>query len=257
MNNIYYKLAELQQQLPHPNLHMNTGNAIQIEVPDFDPDIDEVLPISTDQHTNDPVTQGSGTPTPKSVEKVIDCRTPAPSHQDIDTHEVDWPDAIPVEIPHQHDQQIVQIIPTQMTHWNPGPAEIPQLEDNSGGEQYQDLETYLSHHNTFEASQHICRDYRSRLLMLDDDKYYQEVDRVYDTYRTPPAQDYRLANQDPSPHQTTQELMQIFGKGRGQAHREELHGHRPFGARTRSLQSHIQWKIRKTQQMRQRYANAQ
>ena len=109
----------------------------------------------------------------------------------------------------------------------------------------------------FEASQHIWRDYRSRLLALDDDKYYQEVDRAYHTYRTPPAQDYRPANQVPGFHQTTQELMQIFGKGRGQAHREEIHGHRPFSARMRSLQSHIQQKIRKTQQMRQRYANAQ
>ena len=146
-----------------------------------------VLPISMDQHTNDPVTQGSVTPTLKSAEKVIECRTPAPWHQDIDTQEVDWPDAIPVEIPPQHDQQIKQSIPTQLTHQNLGPAEIPQLEDNSEGEQYQDLETYLSHHNTFEASQHICRDCRSRLLTLDDDKYYQELDRVYDTYGTPPA----------------------------------------------------------------------
>ena len=96
VNNIYNKLAELQQQLPHPNLHMNTGDVIQIETPDFDPDIDEALPISMDQHTNDPVTQGSVTPTLKSAEKVIEGRTPAPSHQDIDTQEVDWPDAIPV-----------------------------------------------------------------------------------------------------------------------------------------------------------------
>ena len=44
-------------------------------------------------------------------------------------------------------------------------------------------------------------------------------------------------------------------QGRDQAHREELHGHRPFGARTRSLQSQIQGKIKKTQHMRQRYAN--
>ena len=250
-------MAELQQQLPHPNPHMNTGDAIQIGVPDFDPDIDEALPISTDQHTNDQVTQGSGTPTPKSIEKVIDCRTPAPSHQDIDTQEVDWPDAIPVEITHQHDQQIRQSIPTQPTHQNLGPAEIPQLEDNSEGEKYQELETYLSHHNMFETSQCIHRDNRSRLLVLDDDKYYQEVDRVYHIYGTPPAQDYRPANQAPGPCQTTQELMQIFGKGRGQAHREELHGHRPFGARMRSLQSRIQQKIRKTQRMKQRYANAQ
>ena len=149
VNNIYNKLAELQQQLPHPNPHMNTGNVIQIEVPDFDPDIDEALPISTGQHTNDPVTQGSVTPSLKSAEKVIECRTPAPLHQDIDAQEVKWPDAIPVEIPSQHNQQIEQTIPTQPTHWNLGPAEIPQLEDNSEGEQYQDLETYLSHHNMF------------------------------------------------------------------------------------------------------------
>ena len=257
VNNLYNKLAELQWQLPHPNPYVNTGNTIQIEVPDFDPDIDEALPISTDQHTNDPVTQGSVTPTVKSAEKVIECRTPAPLHQDIDTQEVDWPDTFPVEIPPQHNQQIKQSIPTQPTHRNLGPAEIPQLEDNSEGEQYQDLETYLTHHNTFEASQCIRRDYRSRLLTLDDDKYYQEVDRVYNTYGTPPAQDYRPANQAPGPHQTTQELMQIFGKGRGQARREELYGHRPFSARTRSPQSRIQQKIGKTQQMRQRYANAQ
>ena len=220
VNNIYNKLAELQQQLPHPNPHMNTGDTIQIEAPDFDPDIDKVPPTSTDQHTNDPVTQGSVTPTLKSAEKVIECRTPAPSHQDIDTQEVDWPDAIPVEIPPQHNQQIKQGIPTQPTHQNLEPVKIPQLEDNSEGEQYQDLETYLTHHNMFEASQRICKDYRSRLLTLDDDKYYQEVDRAYHTYGTPLAQDYRLANQAPGPHRTTQELMQIFGKGRGQACRK-------------------------------------
>ena len=199
VNNIYNKLAELQQQLPHPNPHMNTGDVIQIEAPDFDPDIDEALPISTDQHTNDPVTQGSVTPTLKSAEKVIECRTPAPLQQDINTREVDWPDAIPMEIPPRHDQQIKQSIPTQPTHRNLGPAKIPQLKDNLEGEQYQDLEKYLSHHNTSEASQHIHRDYRSRLLMLDDDKYYQEVNRVYDTYGTPPAQEYRPANQAPGP----------------------------------------------------------
>ena len=220
VNNIYSKLAELQWQLSHPNSHMNTGDTIQIEVPDFDPDIDEALPTFTDQNTNDPVTQGSETHTLKSAEKVVEYRTLAPLCQNIDTQEVDWSDAIPVEIPPQHDQQIKRNIPIQPTHWNLGRAKIPQLEDNSEGEQYQDLETYLSHHNMSEASQHICRDYRSRLLALDDEKYYQEIDRVYHTYETPPVQNYRSANQAPSPHQTTQELMQIFGKGRGQAHRE-------------------------------------
>ena len=124
-------------------------------------------------------------------------------------------------------------------------------------EQYKDLDTYLTHHNTFEASQRICQDYQSRLLALDEEKYYEEVDRAFHMYGTLAAQDYRLANQVPGPRQTTQELMQIFSTGRGQVRREELHGHRPFGARMRSLQSRIQQKIKKTQWMRQRYVNAQ
>ena len=89
VNNIYNKLAELQTQLPHPSLHMNTGNVIQIEAPDFDPDIDEALPTSTDYHIDDPATQGLVTPALKSPEKVIKCRTPAPSRTDVDTQEVD------------------------------------------------------------------------------------------------------------------------------------------------------------------------
>ena len=200
VNNIYNKLVELQLQLFHPNPHMNTGNVIQIEAPDIDPNIDKVLPIPTDQHTNSPVIQGSVTPTLKSAEKVIECRTPATPHIDVDTQEVDWPDAIPVEIPPQYNQQNEQSIPTEPTYPNLESAEIPQLEDNSEGEQYQDLETYLSHHNTFKASQCIQKDYGSRLLALDDDKYYQEIGRVFDSYGTPPVQDYRLANQAPIPH---------------------------------------------------------
>ena len=80
---------------------MNFGDTIQIEAPDFNPDIDDVLPTTTDQESNDPVTQGSATPLLKSAEKVIECTTPVPFYQDIDTQEVDWPDAIPVEIPSQ------------------------------------------------------------------------------------------------------------------------------------------------------------
>ena len=49
VNNIYNKLSEIQQQLPHSAQHMNTGDVIQIEVPDFDPDIDETLPIQEHQ----------------------------------------------------------------------------------------------------------------------------------------------------------------------------------------------------------------
>ena len=59
INNIYNKLAEIQQQLPLSAQYMNTGNVIPIEAPNFDPDIDEALPIPVDQNTDHEETQGS------------------------------------------------------------------------------------------------------------------------------------------------------------------------------------------------------
>ena len=121
------------------------------------------------------------------------------------------------------------------------------MEENSEEEQFADLDSYMAHHNTYKASQHIHQEYRSHLHDLDDDQYYAEIDRVYCLQNTPAAQDYWLANQSAEPRRTTEELKRIFGRGRGQARREELHGHRPFGPRTRSLQSRIQPKIKKNQ----------
>ena len=115
VNNIYNKLVEIQWQIQHRDPHMNFGDTIQIDAPDFDLDIDDVLPTTTDQESNDPVTQGLATPILKSAEKVIECTTPAPSYQDIDTQEVHWPDAIPVEIPPQSNQQNDQSITIQLT----------------------------------------------------------------------------------------------------------------------------------------------
>ena len=99
--------------------------------------------------------QGSASPTPKTTESEIGCTTPAPSHQYTATQETDWPDVIPVEIPSQIDQPNDKRKDTQWIRCNSEPVEIPQLEENSEEEQYPDLDTYLMHHNTFEASQCI------------------------------------------------------------------------------------------------------
>ena len=150
-------MAEIQQQLSHSNQHMNTGDVIQIEVPDFDPDIDEALPISTDQSINHQETQGSVISTQKLTEKTAECRTPASSHQD--TQDVDWLDTIQVEIPPQPDQYIEQSISTLLILHEIDQAEISHLEEDPEEEQPQDLQTYLTHHNMYEESQCICRDY--------------------------------------------------------------------------------------------------
>ena len=115
VNNIYNKLAELQQQIQHRDPHMNSGDSIQIEAPDFDPDIDDILPMTIDKESDNLLIQGSVSSTLKTAEQEIEHITPAPSHQDTASQETDWPDAIPVEIPSQIDQPNDQRIDTQWT----------------------------------------------------------------------------------------------------------------------------------------------
>ena len=68
VNNIYNKLVDLQWQIQHRDPHMNSGDTIQIEAPDFDPDIDDVSPTTIDQASKNPSTQGSVSPIPKTAE---------------------------------------------------------------------------------------------------------------------------------------------------------------------------------------------
>ena len=251
INNIYHKISELQQQLPHPTQHMNTGDIIQINAPEFDPDIDGGP--STKEHGE---IQGSDNPIQHCVGETKKSEAPALPQQGKE--EVDWLDTVPVEIPPQLAQDNdynISVVPTwPKTNY----SEIPQLESDSNEEeegQFDDIQTYLDHQNTYHESQNIRKEYTKRLLDLDDERYYRDIDCMYETYSHDRA--HIPGTQTPAPHRTTQELIQAYGRGRGQAHREQLHGHRPFGAHTRSLQSRIQRKIKRTQCMRQRYANTQ
>ena len=117
-------------------------------------------------------------------------------------------------------------IPVLPTRHKTNLIEIPQLESNVDKEeegQFEDLQMYLTHHNTYQESQNICKEYRKRLLDLDDDRYYRDIDHAYETYG--PTRDHIPAKEAPGPCHMTQELIQTFGRRRGQARREELHGH--------------------------------
>ena len=72
VNNIYHKISEIQQQLPNSTQYMNTGNVIQIDMPDFNPDIDEGLP--TQEHHK---VQVSASVIQQFFEKSEECEAPA------------------------------------------------------------------------------------------------------------------------------------------------------------------------------------
>ena len=176
VNNIYSKLSELQRQIQNHHMHMNQGDTTQIEAPEFDPDIDRVSSPSSDRIPNKLLIQGTSSPTPATTEPENECPTPATSVQQSTSQDTDWPDAIPVQILSSIDQSEDQGLDRHQTQQNSERVEIPDLEENSEEEQFADLDLYLAHNNTYEASQYIHQDYRSHLHALDNDQYYVEVD---------------------------------------------------------------------------------
>ena len=126
---------------------MNSGDMIQIEAPDFDPDIDDVSSPTKDEISNKVLTQGTASPAPKTTEPEIKCSTPATSIQQTASQDIDWPDTIPVKIPSLIDQPEDQGIDRHQTQPHSNRAKIPDLEENSEEEQYANLDSYLAHHN--------------------------------------------------------------------------------------------------------------
>ena len=196
INNIYHKFSELQQQLPHPTQHMNTGDIIQIDAPEFNPDIDGGP--STKEHGE---VQGSDNPIQLRVGETKKSEAPALPQQVKE--EVDWLDAVPVEIPPQSDQDNDYNISVVSTQPETNYSEIPQLESDIDEEeegQFEDIQTYLDHHNTYQESQNICKEYTKRLLDLDDERYYRDIDCMYETY----SQDRAHIPGTQTPHHITQ-----------------------------------------------------
>ena len=65
--------------------------------------------------------------------------------------------------------------------------EISELEKNSEEEQFTDFDSFMAHHNTYQASEHIRQEYHSHLQDLDDDQYYTKIDRADFSQSTPAA----------------------------------------------------------------------
>ena len=178
INNIYHKISEIQQQLPHPTQHMNIGDVIQIDALEFDPDIDSGPP--TKEHRE---IQGSDSPIQLLLGESKKSEAPALPQQVAE--EVDWPDAVPVEILPQSTQDNDHNTHASPTQHEMNYSEKPQLESDIDEEeegQFEDIQTYLDHHNTYQESQNIHKEYTKRLLDLDDERYYRDIDCIYETY---------------------------------------------------------------------------
>ena len=157
---------------------MNTGDVIQINTPEFDPDIDGGP--STKEHGK---IQGSDSPIQHLSRQSKKNEAPALPQQVAE--ELDWPDTVPVKIPPQPTQDNNHNITASPTQHETNYSEIPPLETDIYEEeegQFEDIQTYLDHCNTYQESQNIHKEYTKRLLDLDDERYYMDIDHIYKTY---------------------------------------------------------------------------
>ena len=182
INNIYSKLSELQKLIQHHCMYSHQGDSVQIEALKFDPDIDGDSPVNTDEKHSKVLIQGTLATIPETSEpEDEDSIAPGTNTDQQNYQETDWPDAPPMQIPRvssstaQPPEQAYNRHQVQPSTEN---FEIPELEENSEEEQFTDFDSFMTHHNTHQASEHIRQEYFSHLQAFDDDHYYAEIDRA-------------------------------------------------------------------------------
>ena len=100
INNIYSKLSELQKQIQHHHIYMNQGDTVQIEAPEFNPDIDGDRPLNTVKKPDEASILGTLPTIPEVMESDDENRyTPATNSAQPICQETNWPDTIPMQIP--------------------------------------------------------------------------------------------------------------------------------------------------------------
>ena len=160
INNIYNKLSELQKHIQHHCMYPHQTDTVQINAPEYDLDIDGDNQPNTDKRHVTVSVQGTLN-TSQESSMLEDDNSIAP--ENVTTYqsqqETDWPDAPTIQIPgissttSDQPPEVVynrcQIQPSAVD------LEIPELEEDSDQDQFADLDTFITHHNTHQESEQI------------------------------------------------------------------------------------------------------
>ena len=241
---------------PHPQ-----SDVVQLNAPEYDLDIDG---------QSDPVTDIQS-PNAKNVkEDTVPDTANSEQHtalsQNINRPEFQ-PSSVLDDTDHPGYQDTKQPRAEHPSDYRPQLEDIPELEDDEENwEEGQFADTDLiDHHNTTEESDRICREYSVHFEKVTEQGYspyhsttpgieYQIPEPEYYNSDTRPKQYQRYRNPNvylPLPP-STEDMHTWYGCGHGRAKRLELHSHRLYGEKTRSLESRIARKRKKNQHQRER-----
>ena len=160
INNIYNKLSELQKYIQHHCMYPHQTDTVQINAPEYDPDIDGHNQPNTDNKCVTVSVQGTlNTSQESSILEddnsiALDNFTTPQNQQ-----ETDWPDTPTIQIPGVSSTTSDQPPEVMYNRCKIQPStvdlEIPELEEDSDQDQFTDLDTFITHHNTHQESKRI------------------------------------------------------------------------------------------------------
>ena len=100
VNNIYNKLSKLQKHIQHHCMYSHQSDTVQIDAPEYDPDIDRDNQSNTDKKHTTVSVQGTLEMIPESsILEDENSIAPENNTDPQNQQETDWPDAPAVQIP--------------------------------------------------------------------------------------------------------------------------------------------------------------
>ena len=160
INNIYNRLSELEKQIQHHCMYPHQTDTVQINAPEYDPDIDGDNQPNT--HNSQETVSVQGTLNPPQESSILeDDNSTAPDNitTSQNQQETNWPEAPTVQIlgissttldqPPEVTYNRCQIQPSSTD------LEIPKLEEDSDQDQFADPDNLITHHNTHQESRRI------------------------------------------------------------------------------------------------------
>ena len=160
VNNIYNKLSELQKHIQHHCMYPHQTDTVQINTLEYDLDIDGNNQPNTDNKHKTVSVQGTlNTSQESSVLEDDNSIAPDNTTTSQNQQETDWPDTPAFQIlgisSTTSDQPPEVMYNRRQIQPSAVDLEIPELEEDSDQDQFADLDTFITHHNTHQESKQI------------------------------------------------------------------------------------------------------
>ena len=275
VNSIYSKPAQLDRQIQTHCLYPHSqSDIVQLNAPEYDSDIDgqtELLPdiqpsVSSHTENTEEASSHAENTTEDPAPVIANSKEQSALPQDSDRLE-SQSQPVPNSPEHSVHQDTEQSREDYQNSYRPQLEDILELEDDKENwekGQFADADL-IDHHNTTTESDPICWEYSAHFVKSTDQGYnsqnnitpgleYYIPEPEYYSSDTQPKQYkmYQNLNVYLPPPPSTEYLRRWYGRGSGRVKWLELHSHRLYDEKTRSLESRIACKWKKNQRQWER-----